>query len=691
MAILYSFPVPGSLVSLAMALTAAIWPPLALRVREEVQRNQEEPFVEAARREGAGAWALIWQEIWPQMRPVLSTLAVLASIEAIALEATIGFLGGAAPGVASLGQLLVDARLALNRAGADHAFRYIGAATAGLSVLLIGLRLIQSWVDGLRVARTVVLEDVVAVIPEGLGWVVTVWHRATGILLVRDAWIPYRPGELTVVAGGSGSGKSLAMMAIADLLPPDLACRVNMVGGAGSRRRLQIQYVPQALQENFGAGTRVDQYLRAIGYPESQWASYLTSFGLNANGEGDNGLRDRRGRWKRVGNLSGGMAQRFALALSLLRKPDVLVLDEPLSALDEDLVTKIGPLLSRRLADHPEMALLVVNHRADFTRQHAATVAFLASGRTVWTGQARVLFNLDFDGPSTPLQVGRYLESMQVLEAGVENHPLDTASNGPASVVLDSVTIRHSNATSPVIAGCSMTAYPGESVVLDAPSGGGKSTVLYAMAGRVRPENGRILVYGFEPFQPEGPDWSLAWRRAVRLVHQSPSQSLSPWVQTRTILRRTIRRLRLEEQAGQAATELIEEACRRAGFPVEKLELCPATLSGGLRVRAGLARAFLGDPRVLLLDEPTAGLDPEVVVTVMDSIRNLVSERQVTVILAEHVALHADFLGARRVSLRTGPKSPTSATPADMVPAGCGSVSLCRSPFPVEISGKDFR
>jgi peptide/nickel transport system ATP-binding protein len=549
-------------------------------------------------------------------------------------------------------------------AGAGHAFRYIGTAAAGLSVLLIGLRLIQGWVEGLRVPRTAEPGDAAAVVPNGPGWVVTVWHRATGSFLVLGAWIPYRPGELLVVAGGSGSGKSLAMMAIAGLLPQELACRVRAVGGAGSPHGARIQYVPQALQENFGPGIRVDQYLRAVGMAGSDWAGCLDSVGLDAEEGGDNGLRTGSGGWKRVDDLSGGMAQRFALALALRRDPDVLILDEPLSALDEDLVASVGPLLTRHLRERPGLALVVVNHRADFTRQHAAGVAFLASGRTVWMGPSVRLFSLDPESPTTPGPVGRYLAAMRTLEEGTARYRSDTRPCDPASVVLEGVTIRHATSSQPVITGLSLAARPGECVALDAPSGGGKSTLIHAMAGRIPLEAGQLLVLGFEPYQPEGPDWSLAWRRAVRLVHQSPSQSLCPWVRTGTILRRTVRRLRLEEQVGRPAAELIREACHRAGFPVEKLGLPPAALSGGLRVRAGLARAFLGEPRVLLLDEPTAGLDPEVVVTVMDSIRSVVADRRVSVVLAEHVALHVDYLSARRVPLRAGRTLSVDASPA---------------------------
>ena len=354
MAILYSFPVPGSLASLATALTAAIWPPLApsgapRRSGRESRRSRSWRPPDAR----AQPWALLLAGICLNAtRPLDSDGA--GQHRGDRLGSHPRFLGRRRAGrLASLGQLL-RTRLALNRAGAGHAFRYIGAAAAGLSVLLVGLRMIQGWVEGLRVARTVQLEDVVEVEAEGPGWVVTVWHRATGTPLGPTRWIPYRPGGLTVVAGGSGSGKSLAMAAMAGLLPSDLACRVIAVGDAPRGPWLRVVYVPQALQDNFGSGTRVDQYVRAIGLPRAAWAGYLSSFGLNSDSGNDNGLRDNCGRWKTATNRIGRDAQRFALALALLPSR-TCSFSMSRCRLDECLAAKIGPLLRRRLEDNPQL------------------------------------------------------------------------------------------------------------------------------------------------------------------------------------------------------------------------------------------------------------------------------------------------------------------------------------------------
>lgn len=615
----YAFPDPGWPVAAGTALLLVLFPQLALRAREEVARVAAEPFVAAARRAGAGPWAVLWQEVWPAAVPVVATLAVLAGVSAVTLEATLGFL---CPGteVPSLGRLLADARGAIQKGHSGAAWRFIGCSAAGLSAILAGLGLARAWVDDRRVLRGVAGAGPTGLTGADGDWTVRVTHPGTGLVLV-DAVLPHRPGRVVNVAGGSGSGKTLALRALAGFTPPGLRATVG-----GSANGLRVLYVPQAMQEAL-AGT-AEEYRTALGIPDAVWVGWLTRLGLDpATAAG-----------KAAGALSGGMAQRLQLALAaavIERDPaatDVLVLDEPASALDAGSVAAVGAALARLLALAPGLAVLVANHRADLIRSPVVReVAFLCDGRTVWAG-TRDGFLAAGDGP-----VGTYLAAMR--RAGTPRAPRRPATGRPA-VEVAGVTIERGGV--PVVAGVSFAVRPGEVAALAAPSGGGKTSLLDALRGLVPAAAGRVRVLGDDPTTADA-----GWARRVRLARQNPALELNPWVPLRTILARAIRRMRL---TGPAA-EVLERACVRARFPAGKLALPPAALSGGLRVRAGLALIYLGDPDVLLLDEPTAGLDPEVALDVLDELDGFAAAGG-AVVIADHCVEHLDYLNAVRTELR---------------------------------------
>src|SRR5262249_8342569 len=134
-------------------------------------------------------------------------------------------------------------------------------------------------------------------------------------------------------------------------------------------------------------------------------------------------------------------------------------------------------------------------------------------------------------------------------------------------------------------------------------------------------------------------------RRSIRYAVQNPADNLNPSVTVKKILRRAVKRQRLDEGAASMG-DLIAKACHKASFAVDALNKTPVELNGGARVRAGLARTLLGTPRVLLLDEPTAGLDPETAMVVLNQLR-LFMEDGCAIVAVMHDYEHICYLGAR--------------------------------------------
>ncbi|MFN3197335.1 MAG: ATP-binding cassette domain-containing protein [Bradymonadia bacterium] len=623
---------------IALAITVVAWPAIALRVHNEIKGLESEVCIQQARRDGATAWDLLLNECLPLLIPVLSALGVLTSISAITSEATISYLG--ATSGRSLGALLATTSDAFTQGKYGAVVNLLLCVGGTLAILVGGLYLLRNWLDDRRVMRAIpeMATDAQHTTLAQDGWMVSVKHRSTGVPLALDAAIPYRPGEITVIAGGSGSSKTITTQAIAGALDP--ALKANVTSRLPSQ--LSILYVPQGLQELFAPHRTVDDYRDMAGLTELQMKAMITEMGLS-----EAELRDAHGEPKRMGALSGGMAQRLAVGLiTAAREPDVLILDEPVSALDDENASRLGRAVRLWLKRHPQAAVIVVNHRIEWTRAYADHVVFMNHGRSVWNG---TLSAFDALGAQTaPTALRPYIEAIEVL-AGT------TVSKAPAThyttdeVVLSvaDVTLQYPGASTPVCSGLSFDARRGEIKALVSPSGGGKSTLLDAIVGNIVPHEGDIRIAGAAPDRR-----SLRFRQRVQLCPQNPALTLNPHVTVGRALHRAAKRRHVVEHGRWMVA--VEAACLKAGLPLEALGKTPRELSGGMRARAGLAQALLGQVELLLADEMTAGLDPEVALMVLDTLKSLSARDGLTIVMAAHDVAHVQHLGAGIISLTPG-------------------------------------
>ena len=183
-----------------------------------------------------------------------------------------------------------------------------------------------------------------------------------------------------------------------------------------------------------------------------------------------------------------------------------------------------------------------------------------------------------------------------------------------------------------ILDGCSLTIAPGEAVAIEGPSGSGKSTLVRALALLVEADEGQILLGGVDvrSLPPE------AVRRQVAFLAQQPA--MFPGTVADNL--RAGPKLRAADLPDARAAELIAAV----GLPAETLAREARTLSGGEKQRVALARALANDPAILLLDEPTASLDPEAGVQIVELVRTL-CRRGLGVVMVTHVAAHAALLG----------------------------------------------
>ncbi len=474
-------------------------------------------------------------------------------------------------------------------------------------------------------------------------------------------------GEFVAVAGASGSGKSTLLRCLNGLVPHFSGGRFGgrvLVGGHDTRR-----YGPRVLSRLVGivfqdpeaqlVTTRVDDELafgmEQLGVPpltmRKRVEEVLDLLGIAA-------LRERD-----VATLSGGERQRVAVAAALALQPGLLALDEPTSQLDpwgaEEVLTALT-----RLNEDLGLTVVLAEHRLERVVGHADRLRVLTgTGAPPLDGPPRpVLAAMDPALVPPLVALGRRLGwhplPLSIKEGRAEvrrdarvpiSPPPDPAPpSGPPSVRFQAVTAGYGR--SAVLRGLDLEARPGELVALMGRNGAGKTTLLRLAMGLHRPSAGRIAVLG---------------RDAARLHPAELAQDVGyvPQNPTALLFAETLRdelAFTLKHHAGRGRDP---EALLATLGLAQAAGRNPRDLSGGERERAALAAVLVGDPRVLLLDEPTRGMDAARKRALGDLLVRL-REEGVTILLATHdvelvaaVATRVVLLGDGRVVADGGPRA----------------------------------
>ncbi|MGI5159102.1 ABC transporter ATP-binding protein [Microbispora sp. CA-102843] len=482
--------------------------------------------------------------------------------------------------------------------------------------------------DGLRARRLRVVDLAERVIVDGLDT-----HAA--------------PGRVLALTGPSGSGKTTALRAMLGCLPPGLRIASGAVrwqgspvpaGRAGRRWRLaEVGWLGQdpasALDPRRSVLQQVAEALsdRASPMPaDREAAALMERLGLAPELHG-----------RSPGRLSGGQAQRAALARALAGDPPLLVLDEPTSGLDAECVRLVVQAVRRRRGGSACVTVLVT-HNPELVAELADDVVEFAC--------------------SPPPAVDRPVPRRR---RGV---------GGPPVLDVRGLRLDHPAGGPPLLAAADLTLHSGESVALLGPSGSGKSTLLHALAGLHPPAAGTVVLTppgsGGQPtvLPPHAADRDRVQLRRVQLVGQNPQDELNPAHRAVTAVARPLRTL-----AGLNRAPARREALRlltEVGLDAAHARLRPGRLSGGQRQRVCLARALAPGAAVLLADEITSALDAGTAAGVLDLLDVLRAEG-LAVLMATHdrtVAGRADrvlFLGAGALHDLTGatPVTVPSLTP----------------------------
>ncbi|MGW0632339.1 dipeptide ABC transporter ATP-binding protein [Streptomyces sp. NPDC002758] len=313
--------------------------------------------------------------------------------------------------------------------------------------------------------------------------------------------------------------------------------------------------------------------------------------------------------------FSGGMRQRVLIAIAIANQPDVLVADEPTTALDVTTQAQVLQLLKDTAARH-HMSVVLITHDLGVVAEFCDDVIVMKDGDIVETGTVEQIFT----SPAHPYT--QHLLDCLPRPGDRRTGPEFTYPPETAKVVLKVSDLRkqygHKRSAHSVLNGVDLTVHAGETVGIVGGSGAGKSTLARNLI-RIEPAtSGTVLVNG-EDFTAAPARRLRELRRGVQMVFQDPFSSLDPHMRVEDIVAQPLLVHRLADRA--SAREQAAEMLADMGLGPEFLRRLPRSLSGGQRQRVAIARALIMRPALAVLDEPISALDVSVRAQVMDLLR----------------------------------------------------------------------
>ncbi len=342
------------------------------------------------------------------------------------------------------------------------------------------------------------------------------------------------------------------------------------------------------------------------------------------------GIRDAESRMNSYPHqLSGGQRQRVMIAMALANKPDVLIADEPTTALDVTIQAQILDLLAD-LKKSEGMGLLFITHDLAIVRRIADRVCVMQHGEVVESGPTKDIF----DAPQHPY-------TQKLLSAEPSGTPQPVPEDAPVIAEtrdlkvwfpIQAGLLRRTVGHVKAVNASTLSVRAGETLGIVGESGSGKTTMALAIMRLINSQGG-ITYMGQDVRQ-----WSTKELRRLRkdmqIVFQDPFGSLSPRMTCAQIIAEGLTIHQVDPN--RKPRELVAEVMLETGLDPETMDRYPHEFSGGQRQRIAIARAMVLRPKLLVLDEPTSALDMTVQVQIVDLLRNLQAKYGLAYLFISH-------------------------------------------------------
>jgi ribosome-dependent ATPase len=450
------------------------------------------------------------------------------------------------------------------------------------------------------------------------------YKRQTGLDHVD---VTFARGRFHAVVGPDGVGKStlLGLISTAKKLQEgNLIVLGEDVRDAGARRRLsrRIAYMPQGLGRSLYPDLTIDEHLDYFAALFGVSGSHRRARGaMLLRRTGLAGFEDRRAR-----NLSGGMKQKLALCCSLIHEPELLVLDEPTTGVDPLSRREFWDLLRRARIDQPHLTVICstgyVEEASNFDE-----IAFFNNGCLLQ--QSSVADVLARTGAASLTEA--YSGLLSGSSVATLSPPTRPEQSGHDEVVIDARGLTKRFGPFAAVDNISLTVNRGEIFAFLGPNGCGKSTTMRMLTGLSTPTSGEVSVFGERPRSG-----SLKLRSRIGYMSQSFSLYGELTAHRNVILNLTLQHVPLSGRAARA-----DEVLTRFGL-ADLAHRKASDLPLGQRQRLALACAVAHKPPLLILDEPTSGVDPLARDAFWAELHRLAHEDNVTIFISTHYLSEAE-------------------------------------------------
>jgi microcin C transport system ATP-binding protein len=478
---------------------------------------------------------------------------------------------------------------------------------------------------------------------------------------VRRASFEIDKGETLALVGESGSGKSVTALSILQLLPypkawhPGGSVRLDgraLIGAdEPTLRQVRGDRVGIIFQEPMTSLNPLHTIERQIG------ETLMLHRGMSRAGARGRALEllhlvrlqeaeERLGAYPH--QLSGGQRQRVMIAMALANEPDLLIADEPTTALDVTIQAQILTLL-KDLQQRLGMAMLLITHDLTIVRKVADRVCVMTDGEIVEAGPVGEIFERP-----------QHAYTRHLLAAEPKGRPPARAADAPVVMAADHVKVhfpiqrgllRRTVGHVKAVDGVDVVVRRGQTVGVVGESGSGKTTLGLALLRLIRSEGG--IRFQGQDVQSWPSHRLRPLRRHMQIVFQDPFGSLSPRMSVGQIIEEG---LKLHRMGGdrQGRRQLVAKVLEEVGLDPASQDRYPHEFSGGQRQRISIARAIVLEPSFVVLDEPTSALDMSVQAQIVDLLRDLQARHGLAYLFISHDLRVVRALSDEVIVMRAG-------------------------------------